>query len=42
MGKQKKKPSDNLIRLALITAIISLMEKLIVLVTKLLELMGGG
>lgn len=41
MGDKNKK-DDQLIKLALITAGISLVEKLIELVIKILELLGGN
>lgn len=43
MGDQKKKPDDkDIIKLALITATLSLLEKIIDLVIKLLEILGGS
>lgn len=41
MGKQKKKFEEKTIRLVLITAIISLIEKIVELIIKLLEIAGG-
>lgn len=38
----KKKPDEKLLKLALITALISLVEKLIELIIKLLEITGGN
>lgn len=42
MSKQKKKIDDNTIKLAFMTAIISLIEKLVVLIIKLLDIIGGN
>lgn len=38
---KKKKPDERLIQLAMITAIISLVEKLVELLIKLLEIIRG-
>ena len=40
-GQEKKKSDENLIKLALITAIISLAEKIIDLIIKLLDMWGN-
>lgn len=42
MSKQKKKSDNELLQLALATALVSLIEKIIELVIKLLETFGGN
>lgn len=42
MSKNGNKKDDQLVKLALVTATIGLIEKLIELVIKLIEMLGGG
>lgn len=42
MSKKRNKKDDQLIKLALITSLIGLLEKIIELVIKLIEIIGGN
>ncbi|MGF0096414.1 hypothetical protein ACQRC6_08230 [Peptoniphilus sp. SGI.035] len=42
MSDNKKKPNNNLIKLALITSVIGLVTQIIELLVKLLELVKGN
>lgn len=42
MSKKRNKKDDNLIKLALITAIIGLIEKLLSIILKILEFIRGN
>lgn len=42
MGKEKKKSDERLAKIVLITALISLLEKLLEVIIRLLEIVGGG